>query len=350
MKPVFKIRMGETDLTDLFRDRLLSIRITDKPGMEHDECEITLDDRDDRLRLPRRGALLSVCLGYQSAELVEIGAYKVCEVEVKGPPSTLVLRCKAADLRDDCKSTRSGSWENSRLEKIVADIAERNDWIPKCTVDALVPRADQVGENDLHFITRLSRQYDATATLKEGFLLVLRRGAGERRSGTPLEILDIHRSDLADYSLRFSDQPIHSGVKTSWHNNQTGNLEIIELKNPAAPEDATAVHTDRHTYPNKAAAAAAAESRLAAFNRATATGRFTLEWGNARLCSEIKINLSGIKSEVDGQYLVESVEHRFDKSGWTTSFEINAGNEGKANAGSGKKKPGAGVIVALPDR
>lgn len=46
MRPDFQILADGKDTTATFRDRLISLRITDKAGLESDAVEVTLDDRD----------------------------------------------------------------------------------------------------------------------------------------------------------------------------------------------------------------------------------------------------------------------------------------------------------------
>ncbi|VVN53904.1 hypothetical protein PS685_01403 [Pseudomonas fluorescens] len=123
-----------------------------------------IDDRDSAVTLPSRGASIEIYLGYAGSTLSREGRYVVDEVEVSGPPDTLVIRGKASDMRGSGKTTRSGSWEGDSLATIVSAVARRNGWEPACTVATIVPRADQLGESDFNFITRLARQHDCTAT------------------------------------------------------------------------------------------------------------------------------------------------------------------------------------------
>ncbi|MCY1450217.1 hypothetical protein D9M71_670030 [compost metagenome] len=103
------------------------------------------------------------------------------------------------------------------------------------------------------------------------------------------------------------------------------------------------VHTDRHIYPDRTAADEAAKARLAAFNRSTASVRLDLP-GRTDLFAEVMIEAQGFKRGLDGQYLVESVEHTFTPSGWTVSVECNGGKEGKSKA-SGKPEK---VVLEVP--
>ncbi len=77
MTPNFQVIANQKDITDLLRDRLLSIRTTDKVGLEADECEIHVDDRDGAVAFPSKGATLEISLGYEGEPLSFIGKYKV---------------------------------------------------------------------------------------------------------------------------------------------------------------------------------------------------------------------------------------------------------------------------------
>ena len=185
MQPVFRIQADGKDITALINDRLLLLRTTDKPGMESDDFELRIDARDGAVALPARGALIEVHLGYAGLPLTRLGRYTVDEVELSGPPDTLVIRGKASDLRGSGRTIRSGSWEAVPLQRIVAEIGARNGWQALCPVRVQVPRVDQYNESDFNFITRLARQYDCTAKLADGQLLVLPRQAGQSASGKP---------------------------------------------------------------------------------------------------------------------------------------------------------------------
>ena len=184
MTPTFRIVADGADITTLINDRLLLLRTTGKPGMESDDFELRIDDRDSAVSLPSRGASIEVFLGYSGTALTRLGRYTVDEVELSGPPDTLVIRGKASDMRG------SGSWENVSLANIVNEVAARNGWQPVCPVATVVPRADQLSESDFNFITRLAKQYDCTAKVADGKLLVLQRQAGQSASGMPLSTAD----------------------------------------------------------------------------------------------------------------------------------------------------------------
>lgn len=336
MKPTFQIVADGKDITALINDRLLLLRISDKPGMESDEFELRIDDRDQAVALPARGGRVEVFLGYEGKPITRMGAFTVDEVQVSGPPDELTIRGKASDMRGSGKTVRSGSWENVPLSQIVTEVAKRNGWEPVCPVTTKVERVDQRNESDFNFVTRLARQYDSTAKVAEGKLLVMPRQGGKTTTGKSLLVVTINKTDVARYQFRLGDRSTQKAVKTQHQDQKTGALKVVELTNGESPDGLPPVHTDRHIYPNKTAAEQAAKARLAAFNRSTAAVRLEMA-GRTDLFAECSINAQGFKVGLDGQYLVDAVEQVFTQSGWTTTVECNGGKKGKAKA-SGKKK------------
>ena len=345
MTPMFRIVADGADVTAKINDRLLLLRTLDKPGMESDEFELRIDDRDGAVSLPERGASIDIYLGYAETSLVRLGRYTVDEIELSGPPDTLVIRGKASDMRGSGKTTRSGSWEDVSLAAIVATVARRNGWEPACTVGTIVPRADQLGESDFNFITRLARQHDCTAKVADGKLLVMPRQGGVTASGKAFGVVTIIRADVSRFSFRLGDRSTHQAVNAQYQDKATGKLTVVSLSNPDAPDGLPPVHTDRHIHPNKTAAEQAVKARLAAFNRSTAAVRLEVP-GRSDLFAERVINASGFKVGLDGEYLVDSLEQVFTQSGWSTTVECNGGKQGKAKAQG--KKPTTPLRVVSP--
>lgn len=346
MKPTFRIVADGKDITTLINDRLLELRVSDKPGMESDDFELRIDDRDQAVALPTRGASIEVYLGYTDKALTRLGRYTVDEIQVSGPPDTLIIRGKASDMRGSGKTVRSGSWENVPLQQIVRDVAARNGWQPVCPVQTKVPRVDQLNESDYNFITRLAKQYDCTAKLADGKLLVMPRQGGQTASGKNLSPVVLRRADLSRYQFRLGDRNTQKAVRTKHQDKKSGALKVVELDNDDLPNGLPAVHTDRHIYPNKSAAEQAAKARLAAFNRSTAGVRLEMA-GRTDVFAERSIIVQGIKPGLDGEYLAEAVEQLFTPSGWTTAVECNGGKKGKANAKGKKKKKEAKPVKVV---
>jgi phage protein D len=335
MTPSFRIVADGADITGLINDRLIQLSTTDKPGMDSDTFELRIDDRDGLVTLPRRGIGIEVYLGYVETGVARLGRYVVDEVTVSGPPDTIVIKGKASDMRGSGKTIRSGSWEDVPLSKIVGDIAARNGWAAGCPVSTKVARADQLGESDFNFITRLAKQYDCTAKVADGKLLVMPRQGGQTASGKAFGAIILTRADVSRWQFNLGDRNTHKSVGAKHQDKKTGKLVVVSLENDDLPTGLPAVHTDRHIYHDKTAAEAAAKARLAAFNRSSAGVRFEMP-GRTDLFAERPIIAQGFKVGLDGEYLTDSVEQVYTQAGWSTTVECNGGKTGKAKA-EGKK-------------
>ncbi|EJL05526.1 tail protein D [Pseudomonas fluorescens Q2-87] len=82
MTPTFRIVADGADITTLINDRSFLLRTSDKPGMDSDEFELRIDDRDGEVQLPRRGSSIEIYQGYAETSLARQGRYAVDTVEV----------------------------------------------------------------------------------------------------------------------------------------------------------------------------------------------------------------------------------------------------------------------------
>lgn len=84
--PAYQVLVDGKDISATIRPRLMSMTITDNRGFTADTIELTLDDSDGLLDMPRRGATLRALIGWQGQALVDKGTYKIDEVEHSGAP------------------------------------------------------------------------------------------------------------------------------------------------------------------------------------------------------------------------------------------------------------------------
>lgn len=348
MQARFHIEADGVDITPLLNDRLLFLRLTDKPGLAADTCELKIDDRDGKVALPPKGAMLKVSLGRLDGALHFLGLYRIDEVVMESSPMTMTLRGKSADLRKDAKSQRSQAFENTTLEVITDRIARRHGWLPVCRVTAQVARADQLRESDLHFMTRLAQAYGATATVKDNKLLVLPRGASKSASGEALPDVVITPGMLSRYSFTFADRALVAAVTARSHDQATGRQIEVRAANGGATGQEGAELAGRHPHTDTAAAQAAADAGLAALNRGTASGQLEMP-GDPAIGAERRLVLKDFKDGLNGAYLVGAVEHTFAGKSWQMQVTVNAGNQGKPGPVR-RNKSGPALAAAPPAR
>ncbi|WDO03687.1 hypothetical protein C3Y05_008830 [Aeromonas allosaccharophila] len=80
----YQVRVDDNDISGTLRPRLMHMTITDNRGFSADTIEVTLDDSDGLLAMPRRGATLRASIGWLGSALVDKGTFKIDEVEHNG--------------------------------------------------------------------------------------------------------------------------------------------------------------------------------------------------------------------------------------------------------------------------
>lgn len=88
------------DATQTLDKRLLGMTLTDNRGFEADQLDLELDDADGLVIMPRRGAVISLALGWKGEPLYSKGKFTVDEIEHSGSPDRLTIRARSADFRE----------------------------------------------------------------------------------------------------------------------------------------------------------------------------------------------------------------------------------------------------------
>lgn len=323
MIPAFRILADAVDVTARIRANLAALRLTDRDGMEADQVEITLADPAGTIALPRRGARLSVALGWAGAPLVDKGSFTVDEVGEDGPPDVIAIVARSADFRASLKETREASYSATTLGAILAAIAERNGLKAAIHPDLAahpIDHLDQTGESDANLVTRLGADHGAVATVKSGRLVFVPAGAGLTAGGALLPAVTLRRQDGDRHSFRATDRDgTDTGVKAKWHDHATGKT-MFAL---AGEEGAT--KTLKRVYPSRAEAQAAADAAWKRRRRGAHEFRLTLAAARPDLLACQPIRLEGWRPEITGlSWIAGDVTHSLDgEGGFVTEVVAN---------------------------
>ena len=328
MTPSFSISVGGSDITGSLNDRLVSLTVSDSEGLSSDSVEIELDDRDGKIQIPRKGAEMSVSMGYKETGLQLMGLFIVDEVEVSGYPMIMVIRGKSADMREDFKKPRTGYWDDKTLKDVVSEIASRNGLSAKVskTIEAFKYKyLPQTEESDLHFLTRLARKHDAVLKPNNGKLMFIKKGEGE------LSGMQIVKTQVIDYNCQLRDRPaVKKGIGT-WWDQRAAERKRVEKEGPAevGPD-----YEMLHSLFNEDEAGVDAQSTADAQAR-DAGGLDITILGQPGYCAEMIVTVSGVRQGVDGPWRVKTAEHRLDSGGYITSLTCEYPSASGSGSGSG---------------
>jgi phage protein D len=324
MTPDFNIWAEGNLITDLIKQRLISLRITDEAGITSDSVEICLDDRDSLIEMPSSGSKLQVHLGYVETGLVSMGLYIVDEVALEGHPQVMKIKGHAADLKASFKSQKTDEWHQKTIGDLVSTIAAKHGYEPRIAsqfANIVLPHIDQTAESDMHLLSRLAQLHGAISKPANGFLLFVPEGKAKSFTGQLIGGSTIDLKDVASWRFTFAERDRQASVICYWHD--PNKAEPIEEK----AGDGEPVHTLRGVYPNSGIAKAAAEAKLERLTRGTQTLNITLA-GRADLVAESKIYLSGFRSGIPSDWIITRAEHTLDSSGYRTTIDASRDFEG----------------------
>ena len=345
-RPAYRIKVGDKDITGRFQGRLIGLTLTDNSGFEADQLDIELDDSDGKLDLPEKGVRLSLSLGWEGSGLVDKGTYKVDELEHTGPPDRLIIRARSAEMDGGLTTRRENSYASKTISEVVQAIAMRNKFtwlVGQPLADQVIAHVDQTGESDANFLSRLAKEFDAIATVKNGTLLFIPAGEPTSGSGLVLPTVSITRASGDSHRFLVADSENYNGVKAYYQDTRAGvrGEVIIDASNATVSKEKSApkgqkaretVETNpnpenvkvlRHTYASKANAERGARGEWRKIQRGVASFTITLARGRAELFPSLHAMVSGWKPQIDNTgWSVGRVVHRVNDGGFTTTLEL----------------------------
>lgn len=317
--PQWRVIVDGKDMTSRVAPRLMSLSITECRSDQADQLDLVLDDADGRLELPRRGVSVRVYLGWNGPRgLVDKGTFEVDEVEFSGPPDTITLRARSADMGNALRTRATRSFHQTTIRAIVQTVAEAHSLAPVVGQfgETKIAHIDQTDESDLAFLNRIGKRYDAVATIKEGRLLFLPVGKGDTASGKEMPTIELTRRDGDRIRYHVADRDSYTGVRASWQDKGKATRRHV-----LAGVIGNAKRL-RQLYASEEDALEAARAEWARLQRGMATLQFELAYGRPELAPQTKVRFAGLKEPMGSiVWLLSRVTHKLDDGGLTTSAE-----------------------------
>ena len=329
--PEYRLLANQQDITNMIRDRLMSLRYTDEAGMDSDVLEITLADHDPSkpIQIPPTGAELELFIGYDG-QLDRIGLFVCDELELAGWPGEMTLRARAAPFdatkngKADLQTQKTRSWKRAtRFGAMVRKIAAEHGLIP-AVAESLsgisLPHIDQADESDIHFLARVARKYDAVVKPAAGKLIVAKVGSAKTVTGQGLPVITLNPVDVSSWRMVTSRRETAGTVVAYWHWVRSAKRKAVRVGSGEP------VRRLKLYYPTREMALAAARSELDRRERKATTISVTLP-GRTDLVAEGRAIMSGFRDGVDGEWSITRAEHSLDDNGYTTTIEAEQPND-----------------------
>jgi phage protein D len=158
--PICILTADSKPLNDQILKRIISVTVTDNRANEADQLDITLDDSDGVLELPRRGVKINCQLGFFGEGVHDKGDFIVDETEWSGTPDTITIKASSANFKSKIKA-KSKSYHRKTFGEIAEEIAKNHD-LTLVMIDELksinLNHIDQTNESDLNLLVRISNK------------------------------------------------------------------------------------------------------------------------------------------------------------------------------------------------
>ena len=303
------------------KGRLMNITITDEAGFKSDSVAITIA-RDGSIAIPPKGSPISVAFGYRESGSMQMGEYVSDIPRTSGSKDgghLMHIEGTAANMGGSLKEEQTKSFHEKTISDIVSDIAGRNGLTPVVgakLAGIIIPHIDQTHESDMHFLTRLAGDVNATFKIAENKLFFVDRRTGKSASGLLLPSIEIPYGGVLDYEWEGGEREKFKSVKAWWHDQSEASRKSVKVGS-GSPEK-----TLPRTYPTKDEAKRAAETALKDGIASGDTASVTVV-GDPQLRAEGTQVLNGPQPELIGTWSIQRAEHEFDKTGgYLTSTEL----------------------------
>lgn len=321
MLVAFRIIVQGNDITTMVADRLLSCEITDQAGVKSDRLTIVLDDRDQRLQVPKTGEKIEVSLGYAGKTMARMGLYTVDEIDVSGPAREMTIRANAADLTGDIKGPKERSWDNVTLGDLVKAIAKDNKLKPVISASLASRKLDHIDqtESDMQLLQRICADNGATCKVAGGRLIVAPRAGGKAADGKKLPTAIIGADMCESWHATLAKRNDYKSVLAYYQDVNKARRTGVTVGS------GTPKLTMKNTYASKEEARQAAESRLNSLKRGGSKISISGLIGDPEICAERPAILTGFRTGLDEEdWLINSVTHSFNSSGYVCNLELES--------------------------
>ncbi len=316
--PFFMLLSNGIDITQSLKNDVKSIQFTDQRGEKSDQLVIKIANAF--YQRPKFDDTLVLMLGYKKSEMFFAGTFKV-QTSKRINNEVLVVTATGADFSKQIKEKKSKTFEKKSLSDIVGSVAGNHGLQTKCDFDIQVKHQLQTNESDLNFLERLSKEYNAIFSIKNGTLIFIKNNDNNSVNGAlPTFLLQAQQEERIE--ITHTNKSQYKSATAHFHDTKEAKAKKVTCGggNPVLKVTGS--------FKDEAEAKAKAEAKLAISNRGTVRGVFTGE-GRAIYAGGNLILAGTPLFEDDGIYSIKTVKHTYDANGW--KIECNFENIDKVD-------------------
>ncbi|WFS02760.1 phage late control D family protein [Rhizobium tumorigenes] len=338
--PRVRVSIDGQAVAGAFYERLVSITVTDKTGVNSDTVDIELNDGSPQfLAIPRKGAIIDVKIGYGSVR--SLGQFTVDKVTTKCLPYSMSISGKSANLRSGkLKERQERHWDKAKLKDVIGQIATESGLTAAVDPDIGEFEYDWLGQQDesnVHFLRRLEQKHNGMFAIKGGKLIFSKQGSGQSASGSFVGSVVVTPDIIVEGSCSFevNDRTKYKKVVAYYQDKDKAKRVEIEAEGDS---DGDSVYRIPESHASVEEADKAAQAKSKSLKRGEGSASVTVV-GDTGITAGAPLLFSGVRPGLDGvPYVIESATHHYSKAGYTTAITSKL-YDGKSGAG-GKKAAG----------
>jgi uncharacterized protein len=327
-QPSFEMSSKNKLLNRFLQTRLLNLRIDDNLTTYIDQLTLSFDNRsfnsNQFIPTPNSGKDLHLKLGYLPA-MKDMGNFYIDSWTVSAPPATLQVTAKSIDLTKGFFNQQTEVWQTSASEekktmtRVIEAIAKKYGLTTQISAiynDEMIQEYQYV-ESDIHFLSRLAKQYNAFYKIKANKLIFMEYDELKANKKWQIQV-SLSPQNTQHWQVQHQEGENYTRVEAYWYDYDTASYQ--QESYPQANNQTTALagekkFTIREIFSIKEEAnyACKAKFRLLARNKQIITLQCL---GNPELATGKILTLKQFQSEINGNWILDSIQHQFDSRGF----------------------------------
>ena len=347
-RAIFAVTIDGEDVTSRLNPHLISLSVTDNVGTHSDTADITLDDTDGRMELPREGVPVTIALGWEGGGVRVVFEGTVDEVRSSGSRAGRMINvsAKGIDTKSPVKQPMQKHFDSKTVEEVLTEAGklagletvEIDPDLGKISRDYVEMR----DESFIHLGERLAREIGGNFRIR-GTMAIM----SKKRGAYTTAVMAAWGVNLQSWEITPKmGRPQFRKSRVRWYDRKKAQWQEEDVEVEGA--DAEAEYVSRYPEPNPDQSSARAGNDSATSERETASGSVTIE-GDTTAIPDGLCMVSGTRQGIDGPYRIESVTHDYSRAGFTTRLELRSpgtgtGSEGGAREGEGEAGSGSDAL------
>lgn len=355
MFPKVVVTVDGQAVAGAFYERLVSITVTDKEGIESDTFQMELNDGPPSfLAIPATGAIVNIAIGYDAPQT--LGTFVVDKVSCKCFPFSMSISGKAADLGSGkLKEKQERHWDEKTVKDIVEQVAGESGLSAEVDGEIgahMYPWFGQQDESNIQMLRRLEKRHNGLFAIKQGRLIFAKRGSGNAVSGSFMGSVVVTPSIIIEGSCSFE-----ANDRTKYKQVVAYYQDKAQAKRIEVPADSDAsgdsIYRIPEPFSDPAEADKAAQSKAKDLKRGEGAASVTVI-GNTGIVAGAPLLFSGVRPGLDGvPYIIDTATHSYSKNeGYRTQISAklydgtSGGDSGNSNDSKSTSTDTNGTVAA----